>query len=175
MKWHEPTHVATKFPSHCRHAVLIETYVFELSRFEETRYLEGIYTISCSFSWELTMISVVTYNYLFFWWWCNLSLFDYRYIVNSDYWGYQKTVRYRVHNWKKLAVPWKKLTVLVYSWWCNIILIWLMIENTIILSINAPFLLCADLEFARRDEHRYLLFLFFFSLFYNQRQFDLLA
>ena len=142
MKWHEPTHVATKFPSHCRHAVLIETYVFELSRFEETRYLEGIYTISCSFSWELTMISVVTYNYLFFWWWCNLSLFDYRYIVNSDYWGYQKTVRYRVHNWKKLAVPWKKLTVLVYSWWCNIILIWLMIENTIILSINAPFLLC---------------------------------
>jgi len=44
-------------------------------------------------------------------------------------------------HWKKLAVYWKKLPVLVYSCWCNIILIWirLMIENTVVLSMNAPF------------------------------------
>jgi hypothetical protein len=59
-------------------------------------------TIFCSFSCELTMISLIIYPYLF-------SDDDAIYpslIIHGDYWGVSKgPVRYQVYNWKKPAVP----------------------------------------------------------------------
>ena len=74
-----------------------------------------------------------------------ISLIIYPYLFSDDDDDDEDAIR-RPHevsssHWKKLAVYWKKLPVLVYSCWCNIILIWirLMIENTVVLSMNAPF------------------------------------